>query len=496
MLKDETPLTDSPDDVLAGLAKKVNPDAHAPSVEDIAAWASTREAAETWAAFLFPSDSDARELNSQQPFIPSTASDPEHMRDLVNRLHNTWGTRRTSNGRRPTPDDWQEHPMLPFVRGWIFRALPPEQRHVLTVTDRNERFHLARTPAVLDLATLSPITIKTALVPGDGDPLATPAPGSRRLTLYHRAPRPRISEQRVLFPGPRTLGGHEVGDIVISALASDPLTNDERNPLRGDMMLLASLGFALSGGALLPEAFLAILIGGRNTEANRQRAWRTALALHHYTVIVDAIGRWAALAEVGTNPRDRIISLSAPLWWDGKGAQRLSGALFRPAIFPGTGSRGTDVGYWSSLHRTLAGFEARLHYSPSAGRGKRGRTPDALRPVRRGGPGPEVFVPWRAVLTLAGEHVLPDAPSHGKAGERYRNRRDALEAADYVVPPRGGAARAGDTVEIVRIQRGAGKKPAGMVIRATARYCAVIANRGEGFTRLPVTRLLEGRKDP
>ena len=483
MASDETQLTDSPDDVLAGLAEKVTPEAHAPSIDDMAAWASTREAAATWAAFLFPSDPDGLR----------TASDPKRMRDLVKRLHDTWLTWRTSNRRRPTPNDWQEHPLLPFVRGWIFRALPPEQRHVLAVTDRDEQFHLARTPAVLDLAALSPITIKTAVVPGDGDPLATPAPGSRRLTLYHRAPRPRVGEQRVLFPGPRTLGGREVGDIVIAALASDPLTNDERNPLRGDMMLLASLGFALSGGALLPEAFLAMLIGGRNTEANRQRAWKTALALHHYTVIVDAVGRWAALANVDTNPRDRIVSLSAPLWWDGKGAQRLSGALFRPAIFPGAGSRGTDVGYWSSLHRTLAGFEARLHYSPSAGRGKRGRTPDALRPVRRGGPGPEMFVPWRAVLTLAGEHVLPDAPSHGRAGERYRSRRDALEAAGYVVPPRRSAARAGDTVEIVRFQRGAGKKPAGMVIRATERYCAVIANRGEGFTRLPVTRLIEGR---
>ena len=66
---------------------------------------------------------------------------------------------------------------------------------------------------------------------------------------------------------------------------------------------------------------------------------------------------------------------------------------------------GGAAGFQSGLNRTLAGLESALAYSRSAGKGKHGKTPDLLRPTRPGGAGPDTFIPWRALLSLAGEPV-------------------------------------------------------------------------------------------
>ena len=82
----------------------------------------------------------------------------------------------------------------------------------------------------------------------------------------------------------------------------------------------------------------------------------------------------------------------------------------------------------------MAGLESALSYSRSAGKGKHGRTPDLLRPVRKGGAGPDTFILWRALLSLAGEPVPADAKSESVWGRRYRRRVDALIAAGYLIP--------------------------------------------------------------
>ena len=88
-----------------------------------------------------------------------------------------------------------------------------------------------------------------------------------------------------------------------------------------------------------------------------------------------------------------------------------------------------------------------------------------------------VFFPWRMVLTVAGEHVEDQAPAQGETGRRYRRRVDALkEALGYVCS--GGdrsTAPAGDTVEIVQIQRGQKYKEGGLHVRTTDRFCAAYA---------------------
>ena len=149
---------------------------------------------------------------------------------------------------------------------------------------------------------------------------------------------------------------------------------------------------------------------------------------------------------------------------------------------------GGAAAFQSGLNRTLAGLESALAYSRSAGKGKHGRTPDLLRQVRKGGAGPDTFIPWRALLSLAGEPVPADAEPLSVWGRRYRRRVDALSAAGYLVPAPGGVAPAGDTVEIVRIASGGKNRgPGGLWIRASARFCA--AYQDQVKTRLPATRV-------
>ena len=152
---------------------------------------------------------------------------------------------------------------------------------------------------------------------------------------------------------------------------------------------------------------------------------------------------------------------------------------------------GGAAGFQSGLNRTLAGLESSLTYSSPAGKGKHGRIPDLLRPTRPGGAGPDTFIPWRALLSLAGEPVPADAEPKSVWGRRYRRRVEALTEAgpsSYRVPARGGVAPAGDTVEIVRLVNGRGHgQVAGLWIRASARFCA--AYQDQVKTRLPAARV-------
>ena len=61
-----------------------------------------------------------------------------------------------------------------------------------------------------------------------------------------------------------------------------------------------------------------------------------------------------------------------------------------------------------------------------------------------------------------------DAPAQSTWGRRYRRRVDALIAAGYLVLANGGAAAAGDTIEIVRVHSGGKHRgEAGLLVRAS-----------------------------
>ena len=60
------------------------------------------------------------------------------------------------------------------------------------------------------------------------------------------------------------------------------------------------------------------------------------------------------------------------------------------------------------------------------------------------------------------------------------------------MPATGGAAAAGDTVEIVKIMGGGRGRAAGLVLRASARFCEAVekAQKRSTWERIPAARLL------
>ena len=376
----------------------------------------------------------------------------------------------------------------------VVEALPAalDTRHVITIADRRgDGRNLHRVPALVDLATLSPV--EAVLV--DGEPMASGGPEA--LTTWRRV-RPKAGEQRAFaFAGPRSLGGQAVGDVVIRTLASLPRM-DMRSPIVGDVARVAALAFGLTGYGPIPDSAGAVFVGGRDTLPNRQRWWKACEWLRHLTVTInERTGEWVGLANVDPDGAGG-VHLGPPAWWRGRGKGqkwRLSGTLWRPVRIGGKTGRqgvGQQAEHYAGLARTLAGFEARLCYSPTAGGGKHGRVPDALRTARKGRPGPKVWIAWRDALTLAGENVPADATGQGSEGRRYRRRVDALIEACYEVGPHGEAAPAGDTVEIVRVQSGGRHRgEAGLWIRASARFCATASGK-QTWERVPAERLLSG----
>ena len=403
---------------------------------------------------------------------------------------------------------WREnndllHPWAILVRSW--QELCPLARAHLIVTREprppggRHALELSRAAAVLHLATL-------AVVEVDGEPFVSDAP-RRPETVQRYRVTPTI-EQRdlgpVLKPYPDTIQGRATAGALVEALAHLYLTGDERSPLRADILRLGEIAFALTRTVYFSDADGAILLGGRNTPALRKRLNRALWGLRVLRVKVRD-GIFYALADAEPGP---VNALGPPRWWsqamrdrerkakrdrparsEHPLAYRLSGGLFRPLSFgrAGGGRRGSAVGSSGRLGQTIAGIEAALTWGPTHGRGKRARMPSYVTAIQKGKHGEPVFFPAWRVLRVSGENVTEDSMNN-TAHARFGRRARSLEEAGYFV---GGhdAAEAGDTIEIVERKLGSRSQQAGLVVRATARFCEAYV-KGERV-RIPADRLVK-----
>ena len=348
---------------------------------------------------------------------------------------------------------------------------------------------LARAPALLALAS-TPLKV----IQVDGAPVATAS--TVPPIFYQSSMRPG---KGALWPAHRTIGRADASCAVLSALSGYRLDVDERSPLRSDVYRILVLAHAMSGPTSIPTSNgVRWLTGGPLTRAAQRRFWDAMAVADSLRITVNLdTHEWRRLAIA--DPYNGGVRLSPPEWLLVKGQNsggfRLTGALWRPAVLAARSGRGASgAGVWGGLHRTLAGIEAALAYGPTAGRGKGARLSVYLRPQRPNGPGPEVFIPWHLLLTLAGEHVPHGVDGKGTAGRRYRRRVNDLADLGYFVT--GGRTPAGDTVEIVKKVSGGGRgSQAGVVVRASRRFVEACqrSQNPHAWHAIPASTLLESR---
>ena len=332
---------------------------------------------------------------------------------------------------------------------------------------------MTRHPGVLSLMSHAPLEA----VAVDGEAFATRTIGGVETKMR----RYRLAEsQGDLFPGPRKLAGQATGGAIFEAVAFMVLAGDERSPLRADLLRLANLAFALTGQVKLAEAEGAFLVAGADTQPNRQRFNNALWALRGLGVQVRP-GIWYRMAAADPDLGNVI---GPATWWKEAMAGRLPNA---PAAWRFTGCLFVPASKWGAVERTVSGLESALLWGSSPGRGRRGRDPDNVRPVRRGGPGPEVFVPWWQVLRLSGENVRPNDQGNTER-QRYKRRCEDLQRTGYYTARDGTASAPHGTVEIVEKRRGSRAHPAGLVVRASARFCAAYGNKDR--VNIPASRLL------
>ena len=364
----------------------------------------------------------------------------------------------------------------------ITETMPRSTQAVMLIC-AGEEGKLNRMPAIGDLATIAPVEA----IEVDGEPVASGAP---RSVLAGRRPKAWRPRQGRLFGHLERIGGCEIGDAVITALRNWPI-DDLRSRRIGDVYRLASLVFAAARGmhGITPRDG-AIFLTGQDTPANRKRWYEACESADGLLLIVNPRTGQPLKLLVADWDLAGNTTLWPPVWWDGKTRHRLSGALWRDLRLR-TGSTDAHTG-GSGIERTLAGLEAMLSYAPTAGRGQHARTSNHLVPIRPGGPGPNVYVSWRDVLRLSGEHTPADEAPNGAASRRYRRRVAHLRQLKYEVPAGANAAPAGDTIEIIRQVKGGRSHEAGIVIRASARFAEAVTGTRR-VVRIPASKLLPGK---
>ncbi len=398
------------------------------------------------------------------------------------------------------------HPWAILVKSWQEHC-PLAQAHLIVQKEPNpprdkRAVDLSRAAAVLHLASLAVVEI-------EGEPFVSDAPHWPGLEFQRFRVKKTVEQPDLgpaMKPYPETIQGQATAGIVVEALANLNLAGDERSPLRADILRLGEIAYALTRTVQFSEAHGAILLGGRNTPAMRRRLNQALWGLRGLRVqIRDGISYSLVDAEPGS-----VNALGPPRWWVGELrrreqqnrerkrnsgrlppseyplAYRLSGGLFRPLSFGRHGSRGPSVGGSGRLGQTIAGIEAALTWGPTVGLGKGAMLPEFVRPIRKGGHGEPIFFPAWRVLRVSGENVTEDTMDN-TARARFARRARALEAAGYFV---GGhdAAPAGDTIEIVERILGSRARSAGLVLRASARFCEAYV-KGKR-TRVSADRLL------
>ena len=321
----------------------------------------------------------------------------------------------------------------------------------------------------------------------DGEPVMEGLPD-----LVELFPEPRRRKRRLFKPGeglPLKVDGVKAlsPDLRLVALEGLPPI------LAGDVLTLATMAHALNhpmriderdGAALLARTRDGGFRGPKQTDINR--FWQAAADLRAILIYdPHGSGRWAELAKVEGLPNKRGVFMGRPEWMN----YRSGGERYTLTAEGGrTGKARVQAGESGAAGRLITGIEYRL---AARWDGKSYIAPDLL-PETKGGPGYPVFLPWRDAMALMGDSWNRTDPKADDAAQhRWRRMVASLLKAKYRIKTLRGQAEAGDSVEIVEVVRGSRARPAGLRVRASARFveAARLANLkdGRGFETVRLT---------
>ena len=488
-----------------------------PTLEDLAAWINKRECpAPTWSNFTKQIDALHFHfaVKPERPTHGITMGDYHAMMEFFTFPHYgapaNWtgdtlarailGTHRVWKGIDHTLRG--QHPAGLLIEAWQNRPRTITEATTTTANGMTRRPELISTIQRLPFQPFDTFNLDVTLV--DGAPLAARMPDFSDVFPPPKPKRRRkfqLHENLPLnFPG---IGNHyKYGDLRLLALAQ---VAEEENSmiLSGDLLTLLTLAHAIDRDLKLNERQGAALLartcdGGFRTPrpTDIKRFWRAAqeLAYLHMTEPWPGGFRWANLASVQGDPKTQSVTIAPPAWlrrWQREGGR------WTLTAEGGHAARGRIVaGKSGAAGRLITGLEYRL-----AARfdGRPGIAPD-LRPDWKGGAGPMVFFPWRTAMHYMGD--IWDQTDHNTdqaALMRWRRRLEKVLKAGYQIPSPHGQAPAGDSIEVVAIARPSRSQPAGLKVRASARFveAARLANLRDrrGFKTIRITDWLpEGLK--
>ena len=155
---------------------------------------------------------------------PST---PEYLAGIWNQMAWMW-CRAVHVTRERGIHQTPPHPLAPLVRCWSGQARPPSERRItapgtMRATKQHRARPLTRTPALLSVAALAPVTA----IAVDGEPLVTRTPDMPESGRPASRYKLDVPHQGEMFPGPRTLSRQPIGDFFWIRLphTNSPATN-------------------------------------------------------------------------------------------------------------------------------------------------------------------------------------------------------------------------------------------------------------------------------
>ena len=350
---------------------------------------------------------------------------------------------------------------------------------------------LVRRPRPLSAVLYTPwerVAVDAATV--DGLPLAAAIPPFPRQRAFYQAGQSVFHFARSAAPS----------HLLLEAVGESVTGVGRKLSLPGDMLSIAAIAYSVHRRLEIPHAAGAALLartregGFRPPKPSDFVRWHTmTLQLRSLIWRDQATGKWFELVAVGSHPT--FTAIGRPEWANGNHLRQHGGwtltaegsAVARARIVANADS--------SPAGRIVTAIE---FYLASHWDGRPGIAP-FLRPARgRTGPGNTVFLSWRYIMQASGFTWDPgDRRADRNMLETYHRAVARLDAAGYRASNAGrGAARAGDTVEIVDIVRGRRHRTAGLDVRASKGFVAAAKLSaipdGKGFCSISLKDWLGG----